>query len=133
LTVRDKGRLLARKTPPKGAAVFIAEQLSKDPALLAGSRAATMAHQRLGVSDGQPLLDAVNAAAGDPRAIVVTLGLVVGALEAETPKDAWRFTFGDYSKNLLTFLEDNGYELKGRSPRADVVGETPAVAVSEPR
>lgn len=105
-----KDSLLA-KTPPKGAAVFIAEQLSKHPALLAGSRAATMARQLLGLSDGQPLVDAVNAAAGDSRATVVTLGLVVGALEAETPKDAWRFTFGNYSKDLLTFLEDNDYEL----------------------
>jgi len=106
-----KDRLLARKTPPKGAAVFIAEQLSQHPALLAGSRASATARQLLGLSDGQPLVHAVNTAAGDPRATVVTLGLVIGALEAETPKDAWRFTFGNYSKVLLTFLEDNGYEL----------------------
>jgi ParB family transcriptional regulator, chromosome partitioning protein len=52
----------------------------------------------------------------DGRAQVITLGLVLGALESRTPKDAWRnatpswshhVTSGDY----LRWLADNDYPL----------------------
>ena len=47
---------------------------------------------------------------------MITLALVLGALEARTPKDAWRDTtdgWGHYvgSGDLLRFLADNGYPL----------------------
>ena len=54
---------------------------------------------------------------GDGRAQVITLGLVLGALEARTPKDAWRYGggggYGQFVKpsDYLQFLADNGYEL----------------------
>lgn len=42
---------------------------------------------------------------------MILLGLLLGALEAETPKDAWRRSYTTYSKDYLTFLAANGYEL----------------------
>lgn len=105
--------LLARKTPPQGAALFIAAQLCEHPSLLTGSNAASIAAELLGVKAPDTLVATVAALppAADPRATVVTLGLVLGALEAETPKDAWRRHYGTYSKDYLRFLSDNGYEL----------------------
>lgn len=42
---------------------------------------------------------------------MITLGLVLAAMEAETPKDAWRRSYSTYSKDYLTFLAANGYQL----------------------
>ena len=52
---------------------------------------------------------------GDGRAQVITLALVLGALEARTPKDAWRHTatsqWSHFVSNAdyLRCLADNGY------------------------
>lgn len=127
--------MLTRKTAPKGAAMFVARALAGDPYLLTTNNAGNVAAELLGLLKpalgGQPAsssfvppTDAVIKAVeglpdtGDQRAAVLTLGLVLGALEARTPKDAWRGA-GGYShmaravggKEYLQFLADNGYEL----------------------
>jgi ParB family chromosome partitioning protein len=54
---------------------------------------------------------------GDGRAQVITLGVVLGALESRTPKDAWRsggvsgYGHSVRSGEYLTFLVANGYQL----------------------
>ncbi|MDP7707451.1 ParB/RepB/Spo0J family partition protein [Mycobacterium sp. TY815] len=108
-----KSRLLARKAPPVGGALFVATQLSKHPGLLTGHGAAPTAAALLGLDAAATIADAAAALplAGDARATVLTLGLVLGALEAETPKDAWRRSYCSYGKHYLRFLSDNGYEL----------------------
>ena len=123
--VRD---LLARKTPPKGAAMFVAKCLVSDGYLLTNYKADEVTAELLGVEHIEgyastrtlkgidKLVDGLPAG-GDNRAQVITLGLVLGALEARTPKDAWRNNpvshiaraFGP--KEYLQFLADNGYAL----------------------
>src|SRR5271167_1908053 len=54
---------------------------------------------------------------GDARAQVIILGLVLGSMEARTPKDAWRnassgwLTSGVKSGEYLKFLAEQGYTL----------------------
>ncbi|SLC86565.1 ParB/RepB/Spo0J family partition protein [Mycobacteroides abscessus] len=103
---------LTAKTPPKGAAIFLAQTLTKRPALLGGYNAKSTAADLLG--DGVLSDKAVSALppTADARATVIILGLVLGALEDETPKDAWRRGgSGSASKPYLEFLAANGYEL----------------------
>lgn len=103
---------LTTKTPPKGAAIFLAQTLTKRPALLGGYNAKSTAAALLG--DGVLSDKAVSALppTADARATVIILGLVLGALEDETPKDAWRRGgSGSASKPYLEFLAANGYEL----------------------
>lgn len=85
-------KLLARKTPPKGAASFIAECLSRDSYLLSSHGAGDTSASLLGVENPQAIskLLASLPGNGDGRALVITLALVLGALESRTPKDAWR-------------------------------------------
>jgi ParB family chromosome partitioning protein len=128
-------KLLAGKTAPKGAAIFVARALASDSYLLTTNNASNVAAELLGLKDSGKKdgkasyeyaapTDAVITAArglpdtGDQRAQILTLGLVLGALEARTPKDAWRGG-GGYShmsravggKEYLQFLADNGYQL----------------------
>jgi ParB family transcriptional regulator, chromosome partitioning protein len=56
------------------------------------------------------------AANGDGRAQVITLALVLGALEARTPKDAWRHSTPSWSHHVgtaeyLRWLEAQDYPL----------------------
>lgn len=127
--------LVARKTLPKGAGTFVAESLARDSYMLTNHNADTIAAELLGVEQGRHGVRKLAAASGDPRAHVITLAQVLGALEARTPKDAWRtvrpvvvtedtnsavyawqmaVTSGDY----LRFLAANGYTL---SPVEDVI------------
>jgi ParB family transcriptional regulator, chromosome partitioning protein len=54
---------------------------------------------------------------GDGRAQVITLSVVLGALESRTPKDAWRsggvsgYGHSVRSGEYLAFLVANGYQL----------------------
>jgi hypothetical protein len=113
--------LLAR---PKGAATFVADCLARDSYMLTQHNRDEAAAELLGIDAAK-----VHAAVGDlpagsdNRALVIALGLVLGALEARTGKDAWRnpapvrepgddriyyghsVTSGDY----LRFLAANGY------------------------
>ena len=113
--VRD--RLLARKTPVKGAAVFVATCLEHGPGLLVEHAGRQIAGELLGLGE-TPLREAVNklSATGDARAQVLLLGMVLAALEGRTPKDAWRAAPGDYRPvpgpaEYLRFLAANGYAL----------------------
>ena len=103
--------LLRRKTLPKGAGVFVAHTLALDPAVVT-ERGLTA--ELLGAAEGRldNLVDELPAS-GDARAQVIVLGLVLGGLEARTPKDAWRGRgwHKTAGKQLLAFLADNGYQL----------------------
>lgn len=99
-------KILARKTPPKGAALFIATQLTAHPDLLGGYRVMDTATELLGQNATEIT------ASNDARATVILLGLVLGALEAQTDKNAWRSTrYNDHATAYLQFLHANGYEL----------------------
>lgn len=115
--------LLSRKTPPKGAAIFVAGRLAGDPHLLTDYKADEITAELLGVETltgtlGSPVKGVARLVEalpdnGDSRAQVITLGLVLGALETRTPKDAWRKSKWDQDRSLkpyLEFLMGNGYE-----------------------
>lgn len=111
-------KLLTRKTPPKGAAIFVADCLARDSALLTDHQAQHTAAELLGVEGGQAVAKLVAdlSANGDGRAQVITLALVLGALESRTPKDAWRGSAGYWGRHVgsgeyLRWLTDNGYQL----------------------
>lgn len=117
--------MLKRKTPPKGAMVFVASALMRSGSLLGSHRGDEVASELLGgsVRSGE-LLDHAN----DSRAEVVLLGATLGMLESLTPKTAWRGPSAD-SKAYLLFLRENGY---GLSPVEQVVvGEKKADAALE--
>lgn len=112
-------KLLARKTPPKGTAIFLAHCLTRDVRLIEEHRAGDIAAELLGVAGLAAVTTLVEGlpATGDGRAQVLTLAMVLGALEARTPKDAWRSVPGlGYVRHvgpaeLLGFLAQHGYEL----------------------
>ena len=131
--------LVSRKTLPKGAGIFVADALARDAHLLTEQHGPAVSGEILGVKadggyDGAAIRKLVTDLPdnGDGRAQVITLAIVLGALEARTPKDAWRhpapvrdlsasqwgwdrrLTSGD----LLRFLAANGYDL---SPIEQVV------------
>jgi ParB family transcriptional regulator, chromosome partitioning protein len=85
-------KLVARKTPPKGAAVFVADCLARDSYLLTHHNAEATTAKPLGVDSTATLGKRLSelTASGDGRAQVITLALVLGTLEVRTPKDAWR-------------------------------------------
>ena len=80
------------KPAAKGAAIFIADCLARDSYLLTNHNGLDTTAELLGVGDSQAVAKLVTelAANGDGRAQVITLALVLGALESRTPKDAWR-------------------------------------------
>ena len=111
-------KLLARKTPPKGAAMFIADCLARDSFLLTNHNALEMTAELLGVDSGQAVAKLVAdlPANGDGRAQVITLALVLGALESRTPKDSWRDNAAGWghhvgSAEYLRWLAENDYPL----------------------
>ena len=69
--------------------------------------------------------------AGDNRALVILLGMVLATMEARTTKDAWRGST-ELSRTYLKFLADNGYPLSDiehvvlRSRKADALPNTTA-------
>ncbi|MDQ2626864.1 MAG: ParB N-terminal domain-containing protein [Actinomycetota bacterium] len=109
-------KLLTRKTPPKGAGIFTANCLVRDPSLISDYQGPTVSAELLGVDASTGLRKQVTdlPPTGDARAQVLTLAVVLGALEARTPKDAWRGGGGGYlvrSRDYLAFLVEQGYEL----------------------
>ena len=112
-------RLLARKTLPKGAAVFIADCLVREPGLIGHYHGAGVTAQLLGATEGPGVRQLVAdlPAGGDGRAAVLILAVVLGALEARTPKDAWRYPrstvglrYNVGRDEYLVFLIAQGYE-----------------------
>lgn len=111
-------KLLARKTPPKGAGLFVADCLARDSALLTNNNALETTAELLGVDSGQAVAKLVAdlPATGDGRAQVITLALVLGALESRTPKDAWRNNTGWWGHHVgaseyLRWLAEQDYPL----------------------
>jgi ParB family chromosome partitioning protein len=112
-------KLLARKTPPKGAAIFVATCLTREPALINDYHAAAVTADLLGMDSSSALVKLVKdlPPTGDGRAQVITLSVVLGALESRTPKDAWRSGgISGYGQSVrsgeyLAFLVANGYQL----------------------
>ena len=100
--VRDK--LLARKTAPKCAALYLADALVNRADLFNDYHGQKLAPELLG------LAVAKLSATGDARALVIMLGMVLATIEARTGKDAWRGP-QDITKSYLRFLEENGYPL----------------------
>lgn len=116
-------KLLARKTAPKGAATFVAHCLTRDHFILSQNHGPDTTAALLGVPDDRT----VRAAVADPsshadnRAQVITLAVVLGALEARTDKNAWRnaksaltgtapyFPHTVGSDAYLRFLIETGY------------------------
>jgi ParB family chromosome partitioning protein len=116
-------KLLARKTPPKGAATFVAHSLTHDHFILSQNHGPDITAALLGVPDNRT----VRAAVADPsshadnRAQVITLAIVLGALEARTDKNAWRHARSAMAGNAhyfphtvgsdvyLRFLIETGY------------------------
>jgi ParB family chromosome partitioning protein len=85
-------KLLARKTPPKGAATFTAYCLIRDRFIQSQNHGEDLAAELLGVKDFREVRALISDASTnlDPRAQVITLATVIGALEARCTKDAWR-------------------------------------------
>lgn len=85
-------KLLARKTPPKGAATFTAYCLIRDRFIQSQNHGEDITAELLGVKDFREVRALISDASTnlDPRAQVITLALVLGALEARCTKDAWR-------------------------------------------
>lgn len=111
-------KMLARKTPPKGAALFVAQCLAVSPTMLTANKAQATAAELLGIDGGTHSSRWANetlTTANDARAQVVILALVLGALEAVTPKSAWRGDGGCWggvsSADYLRFLTEQGYGL----------------------
>ncbi|BAW05066.1 ParB/RepB/Spo0J family partition protein [Nocardia seriolae] len=103
-------RLLARKTVPPLAPVFIAEALADNPGLLDESDADLTAHQLLGIPRGREELLKLISTSKPSRCQVITLGLVLGAYEKRTGKDSWGHTDRGV-RRYLHFLADNGHHL----------------------
>ena len=81
-------KILGRKTPSKGAAIFVANCLARDSYLLTAHNGLDTTAELLGVDSAQAVakLAADLPANGDGRAQVITLALVLGALESCTPQ-----------------------------------------------
>ena len=80
------------KTPPKGAATFTAYCLIRDRFIQSQNHGEDIAAELLGVKDFREVRALISDASTnlDPRAQVITLAIVLGALEARCTKDAWR-------------------------------------------
>ncbi|CQD24287.1 nuclease [Mycobacterium lentiflavum] len=111
-------KLLTRKTPPKGAAIFVARVLARDSHLLSDHNALDTTAALLGLDSREAVakLVAELPPTGDGRAQVITLALVLGALENRTPKDAWRTSTPSWNHHVgsdqyLGWLADNDYPL----------------------
>lgn len=111
-------KLLTRKTPPKGAAIFVARVLARDSYLLTNHNALDTTAALLGLESAEAVTKLVSdlPATGDGRAQVLTLALVLGALESRTLKDAWRNSTPSWNHHVgsaeyLGWLADNDYPL----------------------
>jgi ParB family chromosome partitioning protein len=104
---------LTRKTPPKGASAYVAGELAHG------------GHEiRRALEFGQPLsatllgvggpardtLPPLTTTASDARAQVISLGIVLAAIEAATNESLWRHSTATV-RRYLAFLAANGYPL----------------------
>jgi ParB family chromosome partitioning protein len=104
--------LLARKTPPKTAAAYVAATLARDPGLISEYKAAESLGELLGFKGyypGKELAEQV-AKVSEARAQVLLLALVIAAQESRMVKDAWRAKPKNADR-YLSFLMEQGYTL----------------------
>jgi len=106
--------LLARKTPPKGAASYVATELAHGAHAMrkAMERSPELAATLLGAdaATAQSSVAALAETATDTRAQVITLALVLAGYEAETGPHTWRNP-SEEVRRYFGFLLANGYEL----------------------
>jgi ParB family transcriptional regulator, chromosome partitioning protein len=111
----------ARKTPPKGAAAFLATALATDAEILAGIGGNHLAADLLGCPDTgygrNTALQALPTQAGEPRALVIALVQVLAAYEDRTDRDDWRHHRA-HTARYLGWLAANGYTLAEVEQRA---------------
>jgi len=74
------------RTSPKGAAIFVATCLTREPSLINDYHAAGVTAEVLGIASSSELAKVAQELppTGDGRAQVITLAVVLGALEART-------------------------------------------------
>ena len=121
-TVRQRWlrQFLARKTPPKDAAVAIAAVLATGGHDLRRALESRhlVARELFGLPAPRPgewppapnpLIDAARTAATPARATMITLGVVLGAGEAGTSRDSWRHPTDD-TRSYFTLITGWGYE-----------------------
>ncbi|WP_433709662.1 ParB/RepB/Spo0J family partition protein [Nocardia sp. CA-084685] len=105
-------RLLARRTPPAQAALFLTRALLADPGLVNEYHAFDSALKLLGIEgyrsrhDMLATLDTIKPA----RAQVIALALVLGGYEHRADKDLWRYADSG-ARRYLGFLRELGYTL----------------------
>ncbi|NMM91865.1 chromosome partitioning protein ParB [Rhodococcus sp. SRB_17] len=104
--------LLARKTPPKTAAAYVAATLARDPGLLSEYKASESLGELLGIKGYYPGKELAEHASkvSEARAQVLTLALVIAAQESRMIKDAWRAKPKNADR-YLSFLIEQGYTL----------------------
>ncbi|MFV9455000.1 ParB/RepB/Spo0J family partition protein [Rhodococcus sp. NM-2] len=104
--------LLARKTPPKNAAAWVAATLATDMQLLGEYRTDEQVRDLLGITGydtGKEVADMTDKAS-EARAHVLTSALVVAAMEGRMVKDGWRHRPRGAAA-YLEMLAANGHEL----------------------
>jgi len=105
-------QLLTRKTPPKGAAQFIAGELTRGGVTLPrqyDAKDGAMLAELLGVKSSRDAI-ANGESATDGRAGVIALAVLIAGYERATHKSTWRNP-GDDMRRYFTFLAALGYEL----------------------
>jgi ParB family chromosome partitioning protein len=131
--------LLARKTPPRGASIFVAHMLASDGYLMTQVGGNELAVEFLGAAKQEyTRTERIGGVAGlvkelpesaDGRAQVILLGLVLAALEVRTKKDSWRSGTSltgrpSEQAEYLRFLAQCGY---GLAPVEQIItGDTTA-------
>jgi ParB family chromosome partitioning protein len=143
---------LTRKTAPKGASAYVAGELTRGGHELrkAFERGHALAATLLGLTEASGPRDALAGLADkatEPRAQLVSLALVLAAVEDSTGPHSWRSP-SDTVHRYFTFLAANGYTLseveklaagkekqprRGRGGKQCAAGEaTGSVEVTEP-
>ncbi|WP_063047847.1 ParB/RepB/Spo0J family partition protein [Nocardia pseudovaccinii] len=105
-------RLLARRTPPTQAALFMTRSLLADPGLTGEYHTFDSALKLLGIEGYRSRLDmlATLDTTKPTRAQVIALALVLGGYEHRADKDLWRYTESAV-RRYLSFLRELGYPL----------------------
>ncbi|MGY2087852.1 ParB/RepB/Spo0J family partition protein [Nocardia gipuzkoensis] len=105
-------RLLARRTPPAQAAVFLTRSMLADPGLISEYHAFDSALKLLGIEGyrSRHAMLATLETIKPARAQVIALALVLGGYEHRADKDLWRYS-DSAVRRYLSFLRELGYPL----------------------
>ena len=115
---------LARKTPEKGTAAFLAGEVVRGSHELRRAMEGSAALLcELLARKKRADLPALAAQATDARAQVLGLAVVLAALEESVTRESWR-TPAEAAKRYFTFLAEHGYQLS--DVEALVLGRKPA-------